>query len=115
MRTLDGLAALTHPLPESVIVIGKFDGVHRGHQALIRAAVTGAKEAGAESVVVTFDRHPVELLQPGTQARYLTPLDEKLRLIAALGVDATLLIRLSNEFLRLTAEEFVRSVLVGRL
>src|SRR5947209_6715406 len=115
MRTLDGLEALIHPLPRTVVGIGKFDGVHRGHQALIRAAVTGAREAGAESVVVTFDRHPVELLQPGTQARYLTPLDEKLRLIAELGVDATLLIRLSNEFLRLTAEEFVRTVLVERL
>ena len=68
----------------SVVAFGKFDGVHRGHQALIRAAVAGAREAGAESVVVTFDRHPVELLQPGTRAHYLTPLDEKLRLIAEL-------------------------------
>lgn len=115
MRTIDGLEALTQPLPRSVVAIGKFDGVHRGHQALIRAAVTGAQQAGAESVVVTFDRHPVELLKPGTEARYLTPLDEKLHLIAALGVDATLLIRLSDEFLQLTAEEFVRSVLVERL
>src|SRR5437588_5465347 len=102
MRTLDGLEALTHPLPRTVVAIGKFDGVHRGHQALIRAAVEGARAEGAESVVVTFDRHPVELLKPGTSVRYLTPVEEKLRLIAQLGVDTTLLIRLSTEFLRLT-------------
>src|SRR6266849_346036 len=115
MRTIDGLETLAHPLPRSVVAIGKFDGVHRGHQALIRAAVASAQAANAESVVVTFDRHPIELLQPGTRARYLTPLDEKLRLIAELGVDATLLIHLSDEFLRLAPEEFVQSVLVERL
>jgi riboflavin kinase / FMN adenylyltransferase len=115
MRTLDGLAALARPLTRSVVAIGKFDGVHRGHQALMHAAVARARAENAESVVVTFDRHPIELLQPGTRARYLTPIDEKLRLIAELGVDATLLIHLSDEFLRLTPEEFVRSVLVEQL
>jgi riboflavin kinase/FMN adenylyltransferase len=98
-----------------VVAIGKFDGGHRGHRALIHAAVACARAEGAESVVVTFDRHPIELLQPGTRARYLTPIDEKLRLIAELGVDATLLIHLSDEFLRLAPDEFVRSVLVERL
>jgi riboflavin kinase / FMN adenylyltransferase len=121
MRIIDGLEALTRPPgareagARSVVAIGKFDGVHRGHQALIHAAVGRARAEGAESVVVTFDRHPIELLQPGTRARYLTPIDEKLRLIGELGVDATLLIRLSDAFLRLTPEEFVRSVLVEKL
>lgn len=115
MRIIDGLEALTRPLARSVVAIGKFDGVHRGHQALIEAAVARARAEDAESIVVTFDRHPVELLQPGTRARYLTPVDEKLRLIAEMGVDAILLIHLSDEFLRLTPEEFVRSVLVERL
>jgi riboflavin kinase/FMN adenylyltransferase len=115
MRLLNGLEALTQPLSRGVVAIGKFDGLHRGHQSLIRAAVDEARAAGAESVVVTFDRHPIELLRPGTRARYLTPLEERLRLIAGLGVDATLLIRLTPEFLNLEAEEFVRSVLVERL
>jgi riboflavin kinase / FMN adenylyltransferase len=115
MQIIDGLDALTQPLPRSVVAIGKFDGVHRGHQALIQAAVVGARGEAAESVVVTFDRHPVELLKPGTVTHYLTPLDERLRLIDALGVDRTLLIHLSTEFLNLTAEEFVRTVLVERL
>jgi riboflavin kinase / FMN adenylyltransferase len=115
MQTIDGLEALTQPLQRSVVAIGKFDGVHRGHQALIHTAVTEAAKEEAQSLVVTFDRHPVELLQPGTLAHYLTPVEEKLRLIAGLGVDATLLIRLSNEFLSLTAQEFVHSVLVVRL
>src|SRR5437870_1534096 len=115
MRIIDGLEALDQKPARSVVAIGKFDGVHRGHQALIHAAAAAAHDSGARSVVVTFDRHPVELLRPGTRTQYLTPLEEKLRLIGGLGVDAILLIRLSNEFLNLTAEEFIRSVLVKRL
>ena len=115
MRIIEGLEALARPLARSVVAIGKFDGVHRGHQALIHAAVARARAENAESVVATFDRHPIELLQPGTRARYLTPIDEKLRLIAEMGVDAILLIHLSNEFLRLAPDEFVRSVLVEQL
>jgi riboflavin kinase/FMN adenylyltransferase len=115
MRIIDGLEALDQKPARSVVAIGKFDGVHRGHQALIHAAVTAAQASGAQSVVVTFDRHPVELLRPGTRTQYLTPLDEKLRQIGALGVDAILLIRLSDQFLNLTAEDFIRSILVERL
>src|SRR5438046_10463637 len=115
MQLIDGLARVTEALPESVVAIGTFDGVHRRHQALIRAAVTEAGAEAAESVVVTIDRHPVELLRPGTRTQYLTPLEERLRLIDALGVDRTLLIHLSDEFLHLTAEEFIRTVLAERL
>ena len=115
MRIIDGLEALVHPLARSVVAIGKFDGVHRGHQSLIRAAVERARQEAAESVVVTFDRNPIELLRPGSPVRYLTPLDEKLRRIAELGVDTTLLIHLSPGFLSLPPEDFVRSVLVERL
>jgi riboflavin kinase / FMN adenylyltransferase len=115
MRVIEGLEALTEPLPRSAVATGKFDGVHRGHQALIRAAVAAGRAEGAECVVVTFDRHPIELLKPGTRTQYLTPPEERLRLIAELGVDATLLIQLSETFLHLTPEEFVRTVLVERL
>jgi riboflavin kinase/FMN adenylyltransferase len=115
MRIIHGLEALIHPLPRSVVAIGKFDGVHRGHQAVIRAAVERARQEAAESVVVTFDRNPIELLRPGSPVRYLTPLEEQLRLIAELGADAALVIRLSPDFLHLLPEEFIRSVLAERL
>src|SRR5712692_230808 len=115
MRIIDGLEALARPLARSVVAIGKFDGVHRGHEAPIRAAVERARQEAAESLVVTFDRNPIELLRPGSPVRYLTPLDEKLRLIAELGVDTALVIHLSPDFLSLGPEEFVRSVLVERL
>jgi riboflavin kinase / FMN adenylyltransferase len=115
MRTIDGLEMLTRPVARSVVAIGKFDGVHRGHQALIRAGVKRARQEAAESVVVTFDRNPIELLRPGSPMRYLTSLDQRLRLIAELGVDTALVIHLSLEFLSLSPEEFVRSVLLERL
>ena len=115
MRIINGLKTLTHPLPRSVVAIGKFDGVHRGHQLLIKAAVARARKEAAESVVVTFDRDPIELLRPGSPMRYLTSLDQKLRLIAELGVDTALVIHVSLDVLSLGPEEFVRSVLVERL
>jgi riboflavin kinase/FMN adenylyltransferase len=115
MQVIEGLERLSEPLRRSAVAIGKFDGVHQGHQALIRAAVTEAHAEAAESVVVTFDRHPIELLQPGTHTQYLTPPQERLRLIDALGVDRTVVIHISDEFLHLTAEEFIRTVLAERL
>jgi riboflavin kinase/FMN adenylyltransferase len=115
MKRLEGLITDILPLPRSVVTVGKFDGVHRGHQALLRATVEGAREHAATAVALTFDRAPVELLRPGTEVRFLTTLPQRLALIEALGLDAAVVIRLTSDFLRLTPEEFIRAVLVGRL
>jgi riboflavin kinase/FMN adenylyltransferase len=99
----------------SVVTIGVFDGVHRGHQQIIGHAVRRARESGLSSVVVTFDPHPAEVVRPGSHPAVLTPNRRKAELIEALGVDALCVLPFTAEFSRLSAEEFVHDVLVEHL
>jgi riboflavin kinase / FMN adenylyltransferase len=103
------------PRAPSVVAVGKFFAVHRGHQALIGEAVARARRRGAGSVVLTFDRHPLEVLRPGMAPLFLTTLAERLALIERLGADMVVVARVTPEFLSLTPEQFVRDVLRGAL
>lgn len=102
------------PAP-SVVTVGFFDGVHQGHQAVFATTVARARERQARSVAVTFDRHPREILSPGTEPRLLTTVERKASLIEATGVDVLVVLPFTSEFSRVTAEDFVREVLVGGL
>lgn len=97
----------------SIVTIGKFDGVHVGHQALLRATREEAAARGVKAGVLTFDRHPTEILRPESAPPYLTPLPEKLRLLESSGMDFCILLRLSDGILSWTAEEFVRRAVVN--
>lgn len=99
----------------SVVTIGVFDGVHRGHQQIIGHVVKRAAELGVQSVVVTFDPHPAEVVRPGSHPAVLTELPTKAALIEDLGVDALCVIPFTAEFSRLPAEAFVHDALVERL
>ena len=99
----------------SVVTIGVFDGVHRGHQATIGHAVKRARELGVQSVVVTFDPHPAEVVRPGSHPAVLTEPARKAELIEALGVDVLCVVPFTPEFSRLPAEAFVHDVLVEHL
>jgi riboflavin kinase / FMN adenylyltransferase len=99
----------------SVVTIGNFDGVHRGHQHIIDLVVTRARESGAASVVVTFDPHPMSVIHPGGAPLALTTLDHRLELIAERGVDATLVLPFTHQVSQLTPDEFVKDVLVDAL
>ncbi|GIJ26881.1 riboflavin biosynthesis protein [Micromonospora qiuiae] len=99
----------------SVVTIGVFDGVHKGHQATIGHAVTRARELGVQSVVVTFDPHPAEVVRPGSHPAVLTEPARKAELIEALGVDVLCVVPFTPEFSRLPAEAFVYDVLVEHL
>jgi riboflavin kinase/FMN adenylyltransferase len=99
----------------SVVAIGKFDGVHSGHRAVIARARIEAEGAGARVVAVTFDRNPLSLLRPELCPDPLTSLDQKLDLLAAEGVDATLVLRFDATLAELPAREFVERFLVSAL
>ncbi len=99
----------------SVVTIGVFDGVHRGHQRIVARAVQAAAELGLPVVVVTFDPHPDEVVRPGTHPPLLCTARREWQLLAGLGVDAVLVIPFTLEFSRLGPDEFVRAVLVDRL
>ncbi|MCW2642343.1 MAG: riboflavin biosynthesis protein RibF [Dactylosporangium sp.] len=99
----------------AVVTIGVFDGVHRGHQEIIGHAVKRAKELGVQSVVVTFDPHPSEVVRPGSHPPVLTEPARKAELIEQLGVDVLCVLPFTLEFSRLSAEAFVHDVLVANL
>lgn len=99
----------------AVAAIGNFDGVHLGHRDILAGAVKEARELGARAVAVTFNPHPEQVLRPASAPRLITPLAERLRLLAATGVDAVLLLRFDRELAALEAGEFVRRILVGAL
>ncbi len=102
------------PLAEepSVATVGFFDGVHLGHQAVLRTVVRRADEQGVRSVAITFDRHPREVLSPGSEPRLLTTVERKAELIAASGVDVLVVLTFDRDFSLITAEDFVLDVLV---
>jgi riboflavin kinase/FMN adenylyltransferase len=92
-----------------------FDGVHRGHQAVIGRTVDVASTRGLTPIAVTFDRHPREILTPGREPPLLTTLERKIELIGRLGVDAILVLEFTEEFSRIPAEEFISRVLADGL
>jgi len=100
---------------KSVVTIGEFDGVHRGHQSIVaRAAAIGA-ECGLPVVVITFDPHPDEVIRPGSHPPILSSARRRAELLASLGTDAVLVLPFTLAFSRLDPDEFVRTVLVDRL
>jgi riboflavin kinase / FMN adenylyltransferase len=99
----------------SVVTIGKFDGVHRGHQRIVSRARQMAADLGLPVVVVTFDPHPDEVVRPGSHPALLCTPRRRLQLLAGLGVDAVCVIPFTLEFSRLGPDEFVRAVLVDLL
>jgi riboflavin kinase/FMN adenylyltransferase len=102
-------------LGRTVVTLGNFDGVHRGHRAVLGQLVEQATQRAASSVAVTFHPHPVAVLFPDRAPTQLTSLDQRLALIAATGVDATLVIEFTTAFAHLSPQEFVEQVFVDAL
>jgi len=108
--------AYTPPAQGSVVTIGAYDGVHLGHQAVLRLVRDLAVARGHAAVCLTFDRHPAEVVRPETAPKLLTTLDQKLELLEATGyVDTTFVLTFDEARRQEPAEEFVSDVLVGRL
>ena len=95
------------PNRDSVITIGVFDGVHRGHRHLIDKLVREARSEDARAGVLTFKNHPVEALRPGARVRFLTDLDERIRLLKELGVDFVVPVRFDRELANLSSRDFL--------
>lgn len=115
MQILSGLEALPEPgIRTPIVTWGVFDGVHCGHQKVLKSVLSWARERGVSSVVVTFDRHPAEVLR-GQPVPLLSPLAERLRLIGELGLDFCLVLNFTMEFSKTTAETFARDIVAARL
>lgn len=114
MRRWDGLEDIPSDWGRSVVAVGVFDGVHRGHQAILASARAHGRELGLPVVVVTFDPHPQRVLR-GVTPPVLTPVERRVALMDSLGADAVCVLPFSVELSSLSAEEFVQRVLVDRL
>lgn len=99
----------------AVVAIGQFDGVHRGHQALIAETLKSAATVGSEAGVITFDRHPETVLCPGREPRELTNLEEKVGLLLAAGAAYVYVLHVEPQLLATEPQEFVEDVLVNTL
>ncbi|MEW1981716.1 bifunctional riboflavin kinase/FAD synthetase [Citricoccus sp. NPDC079358] len=112
MHYWDGLAAVPENPAPSVVTIGNFDGVHRGHLQVLDQVVAAARGSGATSVAITFDPHPRVVHRPNDLQEAITGYEEKARLIEQAGIDAMLVIHYTLEFAQQSPEEFVRNVIV---
>jgi riboflavin kinase/FMN adenylyltransferase len=109
------LAAIPADFGPSVAAIGNFDGVHLGHREILSAVVHEARLLGIGSAAVTFDPHPERFLRPARAPRLLTPMDQRVHLLAATGVDAVVVLPFDASLAGLTAQQFVSGILVDLL
>jgi riboflavin kinase/FMN adenylyltransferase len=105
------LAEVPSNFGPSIATIGNFDGVHRGHQWVIAEVVARARSLGLQSVAITFDPHPARVIRPESSQPLITPLAEKLELLASTGIDAVLILPFTDELSRMSARTFATDVL----
>ncbi len=115
MKIVRHLHTYCHSLHHPLVSLGNFDGVHLGHQAILKHLVEQARLSSGEAVVLTFFPHPLTVLYPEKAPPAITSLREKLLLFADLGIDTVVLQRFTPSFSRLSAEDFVRCYLVELL
>jgi riboflavin kinase/FMN adenylyltransferase len=115
MEIVTDLSRSAPPAGGSAVTIGAYDGVHLGHQALLAELGRRARAGGLTTAVVTFDRHPASVVRPESAPRLLCDLDQKLELLAACGVERTVVLRFDEERANETAEAFVHEVIEGAL
>jgi riboflavin kinase/FMN adenylyltransferase len=99
----------------SMVSVGNFDGVHRAHAHVLGEIVRGARQSGAEAVVVAFEPHPARILRPDSGLKLLTPLPEKLRLLEATGIDAVLILPFGRDLSLMTPRQFAERILRKKL
>jgi riboflavin kinase/FMN adenylyltransferase len=115
MKIFRSLEEVPADLGPTIVSVGNFDGIHCGHQHVLREMVRRARENHASAVVVTFEPHPFRILRPDVTPRLITPLSKKEALLAETGLDALLEVPFTRDFSMTTAEEFARNILAGRL
>ena len=115
MQVIHGYESVPADARGAVLAIGNFDGVHRGHQALLKAVRDEARKLGRRSGAILFEPHPREFFQPDKPHFRLTPLPRKLQLLEQHGLDLAVVLRFDAQLAGLTAEDFIERVLVKGL
>jgi riboflavin kinase/FMN adenylyltransferase len=115
MRVVRSLARARGRFTRPILTIGNFDGVHRGHQFILRQVREDADQRRVDAVALTFEPHPVAVLRPDKAPRLLMTLRDRLAALATCGVDATVVQHFDHDFAAIEAEDFIRRFLVETL
>ncbi len=115
MKVYDGTNSIDASLRGAVLAVGNFDGVHLGHQRILRTAHALARVSSAAVVVMTLEPHPLAVLRPAEAPPRLTPWEEKCLQLERAGADAVIRLASNRSVLSLSAEAFVREILVERI
>jgi riboflavin kinase/FMN adenylyltransferase len=115
MTIIYKLEELEKPLRNPVLTIGNFDGVHKGHLALFDKVKERARSLGGQSAVMTFDPHPAKVMMPENSPLLITPTHQKLKLIEEAGIDVVFCLSFNKEFAAISAQDFVRTILVAKI
>ncbi|QWR77558.1 bifunctional riboflavin kinase/FAD synthetase [Candidatus Magnetomonas plexicatena] len=115
MEVIRGLDNLVKKYPVPVVTLGNFDGVHTGHRRILERVKEAAQKSNGTSIVITFDPHPLKIVNPQKGVKILTPFDIKAELIGRVGVDVLLCIDFNKRFSKTEPDYFVENVLVGLL
>jgi riboflavin kinase/FMN adenylyltransferase len=115
MQVVRDLNAIEEPLRNPVLTIGNFDGVHTGHLALFEKVKERARAIGGQSVVMTFEPHPIRVMKPGNGPPLITLTKQKVELIGKAGIDVLFCIPFTREFASISARDFVKTILVDKI
>lgn len=115
MKIFRSLEEVPGDFGSTIVTVGNFDGIHRGHHHVLQEVVQRARQNGNKAVAVTFEPHPFRILRPDVTPRLITPLAKKEALLALTGLDALLEIPFTRDFSMTTAEEFAGNILAGKL
>ena len=115
MQFIEDLNAIEKPLINPVLTIGNFDGVHRGHLALFEKVKERAGAIRGCSAVMTFEPHPIRVMKPGNGPPLITPTRQKVELIGRAGIDVLFCLPFTREFADISAEDFVKNILIARI
>jgi len=111
MEVINGIENISRSFRDPVLTIGNFDGVHVGHMGIFHLVKDLARTIGGESLVMTFNPHPIKVLSPGNGPPLITLHEQKVRLIEAAGIDVLIVIQFTIPFAQMTADDFVEHIL----
>ncbi len=115
MSVIQSLEQLKQPLKNPILTIGNFDGVHKGHLALFDLVKDKARFINGQSVVMTFDPHPIKVMKPGNGPPLITPTQQKLKLIENAGIDIIICIPFTKQFAAISAHDFIQDILIKKI
>ena len=115
MKVVFGIDKIAGPFRSPVVALGNFDGIHLGHQLIFERTRQEAGKINGDSIVFTFEPHPLRVLHPDLCPPLITPFKKKMLLIESFGIDLVICAEFTREFATLTGTEFVQSILVGRI